>query len=344
MEYLKKIEIEEFDRFASSSEMGSIFQSSAWAKTKSNWKAIYTGVREDGKLIAAAMVLLRDVKAGLKFAYCPRGPLMDYQNPEMVSFYLSHLKKQLAEEHAVLCKFDPHIIIGRIPYEEKEKVSSFQDEDLVHTITSAGCRFCGYTMMFEQTIQPRIQMNYVIPEPFDAGIPHKTIKKIHASYNKGVSIKVEHTADSLEAMVACTENRHQIRLRSRAYFQTMLDSYGEDAAVLSAYQDDTLLSSCLLVAGPSAVEILYSGYDDRYKHTNSTYPLRYEAIRWTAEHGRRYFCFGGVEGTMDDGLTIFKSSFRPMIDIYIGEFDLLTMAVSPIVSRSFSRIKSRISM
>lgn len=344
MEYCEKLTAEEFDAFASGSEMNSIFQSSAWAETKSNWKPLYIGVKDNGQIIAAALVLLRQAAMGYSFAYCPRGPIMDYQNEELLSFFLTNMKNQLKHERAALCKFDPHVIIGSIPYEEKDQVASFHDDVLVHRLESCGCRFCGYTMMFEQTIQPRIQMNYPIEDPFDARIPHKTVKKIHSSRNKGVIIREEHNADSLEAMVSCTENRHQIRLRNREYFQSMLDSFGKEAIVLSAYQQDQLLSSCLLVSSASTAEILYSGYDDRFKHTNSTYPLRYEAIRWAAEHGKKNFCFGGVEGTMDDGLTIFKSSFRPMIDIYIGEFDLMTMGISPFISRHFSRIKNRISM
>lgn len=31
---------------------------------------------------------------------------------------------------------------------------------------------------------------------------------------------------------------------------------------------------------------------------------------------------GGVEGTLDDGLSVFKSNYNPTVVEYVGEFDL----------------------
>ena len=40
------------------------------------------------------------------------------------------------------------------------------------------------------------------------------------------------------------------------------------------------------------------------------------------EHGYEYVTMGGVEGTLKDGLSVYKSNFNPMVNEFIGEFDL----------------------
>ena len=45
-------------------------------------------------------------------------------------------------------------------------------------------------------------------------------------------------------------------------------------------------------------------------------------MKRTKANGCTSFNFGRVEGSLDDGLFTFKSSFDPEIDVFIGEFIL----------------------
>lgn len=85
---------------------------------------------------------------------------------------------------------------------------------------------------------------------------------------------------------------------------------------------EVIVSALLLVHDGTTCELLYSGLNENYRRYLAAYSLRYKAIEWAAEQGCRYFNFGGVEGSLDDGLFTFKSSFNPKINVYIGEFDL----------------------
>ena len=336
---------EQFDEFSEKHPLNSIFQTSAWAKLKSNWEAHYVGVKDNDELKAAALVLIREVKLGYKFAYCPRGPLLDYEDEETRTFFFSNLKTYLKKHKVLLGKCDPHIVIEEVPFGEKERINDVKNDKFVADMHKSGAYHTGYVLKIKDSIQPRIQLNYPITEVFDERIPKKTMKKVRASYNKGVVIKEEHTAASLAEMVRYTENRHGIMLRNETYFTNIMEAFGDNAAVLAAYAEDKLISACLLVSSANTTEILYSGYMDEYKHYNSTYPLRYEAIKWASEHGKANFNFGGVEGTMDDGLTMFKSSFDPLIDVYVGEFDILPYPLlSTIVSKSFNLLKSKMNV
>lgn len=74
-------------------------------------------------------------------------------------------------------------------------------------------------------------------------------------------------------------------------------------------------------------ELLYAGMDGRYNKFNAPYVSYIEAIEW-AEKAGCYKCnFGGVQGTLDDGLTSFKEKFLPTFEDYLGEFDLPVMPI-----------------
>lgn len=322
MEYIENLDENEFEEFARNHDLNSIFQSVAWARTKSNWEHLYTGIKDNGKLICAALVLVRDLKFNYKFAYIPRGPLIDYDNEEVLSFYFDNLKKQLKKNKVLLCKFDPNVVIDEIDFEEKDKILNYKDDEFVKRLEKFDIGFNGYTLKIKDSIQPRIQMEKELMD-LENTLPGKTGKIIRASYKKGVKIINEHNnPESVANMVVYTTKRHQIKLRNYDYFKRILDSFGENSTVFSAYLDDKLISSTLIVYSKNTCEALYAGYVDEYKNYNSTYPLRFEAMKWARSKGCKYYNFGGVEGSLDDGLTLFKSKFMPRIKIYIGEFNM----------------------
>lgn len=310
-----------FDDFATIHPMNSIFQNSAWSKVKSNWECIYVAVFEKNIIVAAALVLLRPIKLNIKFGYINNGPLIDFNDTDLVSFFFQNLKLEMRKKKVLFVKVDPKHTILHTTVDQKELVKDYRDERFVSLLKNCGLKHSGYTMSLHETIQPRIQMTFVINDNIDTTIGSKTMKKVRASIRKGVNFKFERKAENLAHLINYTENRHDIKLRDESYFQSILDNFKNDAVVLTAYFEGVPISSCLLVKSKDTCEILYSGYDDDFKHLKSTYPMRYKAIEYAKEKECSYFNFGGVDGSLDDGLTIFKSSFRPKVYVYIGEFE-----------------------
>ena len=76
----------EFNEFAGNHENTHLLQSYQWAQVKSTYKPLYVGVKEDDKLVATALILIRSLPLGQKFAYIPRGPLIDFTNLELLKF------------------------------------------------------------------------------------------------------------------------------------------------------------------------------------------------------------------------------------------------------------------
>lgn len=97
-------------------------------------------------------------------------------------------------------------------------------------------------------------------------------------------------------------------------FRTMLDQ-GLPAG-------ETAIAGILSVNYGPTCEMLYAGMDERFKAFMPQYKEYVENFRWAFDKGCKVASMGGVEGTLDDGLTKFKDNFAPTINEFIGEFDI----------------------
>ena len=91
--FFKNINQEEFDEFVKNHEYCNLLQSYNWAKVKSNWDHMYTGVYKDNELVATGLVLIKRLPLSYCMYYLPRGPIMDYKDKELVQYYFDQLKK-----------------------------------------------------------------------------------------------------------------------------------------------------------------------------------------------------------------------------------------------------------
>lgn len=62
--------------------------------------------------------------------------------------------------------------------------------------------------------------------------------------------------------------------------------------------------------------------NDEFKKFYPQYSLYPKVFEEAYKDGIIWANMGGIEGSLDDGLTKFKSNFNPMIEEYVGEFNL----------------------
>lgn len=93
------------------------------------------------------------------------------------------------------------------------------------------------------------------------------------------------------------------------------DNYNRDG-------DIAVISGALCVKYGNTAEILYAGMDERYKRYMAPYASFYKCMTWSFEHGCAWCNMGGIEGDLKGGLTNFKANYNPIINEFIGEFDL----------------------
>ena len=234
MKFLTDINNEKYTEFIKSHKHGNMMQAIEWSAIKNTWGAVRVAVSDDeDNIIAAAQVLTRK---GLW--YVPRGPILDYNNKELLGFFLTNLKKFAKTKQAKLVKLDIPIAV------KDEKLTNFKDVDvdysndeLIKTFKSYGYNHKGFSLDMSSTIQPRFNTVTKLEQPVPDLFSKDTRRLIRDADKKFVEVRrcgKENLDDFLFAL-ACTEKRKNISLRGREYFENLLDTFGDNALLYISY-------------------------------------------------------------------------------------------------------------
>ncbi|HHS8197429.1 TPA: aminoacyltransferase [Streptococcus pyogenes] len=93
------------------------------------------------------------------------------------------------------------------------------------------------------------------------------------------------------------------------------------------YPEEVVVAGILSISYGNVMEMLYAGMNDNFKKFYPQYLLYPKVFQDAYQDGIIWANMGGVEGSLDDGLTKFKANFAPTIEEFIGEFNL---PVSPL--------------
>lgn len=234
MKFLTDINNEKYTEFIKSHKHGNMMQAIEWSAIKNTWGAVRVAVSDDeDNIIAAAQVLTRK---GLW--YVPRGPILDYNNKELLGFFLTNLKQFARTKQAKLVKLDIPIAV------KDEKLANFKDVDvdrsndeLIKTFKSYGYNHKGFSLDMSSTIQPRFNTVTKLEQPVPDLFSKDTRRLIRDADKKFVEVRrcgKENLDDFLFAL-ACTEKRKNISLRGREYFENLLDTFGDNALLYISY-------------------------------------------------------------------------------------------------------------
>ena len=393
--YTYKIGItaEEHDEFVKTSPQTNLLQSANWAKIKDNWGNERLGVYQDHKLVAVASILIQPLPLGFTMLYIPRGPIMDYQNSELVAFMLQSIKTYAKSKRAVFAKFDPSLFLrkGLIAQEVKDQEATLA---IIQSLKDCGVEWVGRTEDMGETIQPRFQAN-IYKEYFTEDQLSKSTKQaIRTARNKGVEVIFGGTEllDEFAALMKKTEARKGIHLRGRDYYEKLLTTYAGQSYItlsrinlahrlaslkeqleknqaeasrfnektkpgkidnnrqekerleeeiqflhqeLKAGQEIVSLSGTLTLEFGGTSENVYAGMDENFRRYQPAILTWYETAQHAFDRGATWQNMGGVENQLDGGLYHFKSKFNPMIEEFVGEFNLPTSMLYPLVNKAY---------
>ena len=376
------ISVKEHDDFVSHHPQINLLQSSSWAKIKDNWENERLGFYKNGELVAVASILIKKLLLGYTMMYIPRGPIMDYQDKDLVTFVMRSLKQFGFRRRSVFIKFDPALILKQYPIDQSS--AEFSENKLsveaIQNLKDANCQWSGRTIAMSETIQPRYQANRILKEEGVSDFPKHTKRLMRDAVKRGVSTYRGSLSDisNFETIVALTERRKNVSLRNQEYFQKLMEIYGEDAylhlakinvpehlmeyreqlqqikkdlsetdeyqkkrltklqqqaksiekyiiefqELVQQYPEEIVIAGVLSVSFGETLEMLYAGMDDRFKKFYPQYILYPKVFDDAFNDGKIWANMGGIEGTLDDGLSDFKSNFSPVVQEYIGEFTL----------------------
>jgi lipid II:glycine glycyltransferase (peptidoglycan interpeptide bridge formation enzyme) len=155
--YIKELTNDEFIEFTSSFPYKSFYQTPEYAFVMNNDKneAFFLGLKDDNYTLAACLIIV-EKRNGFKYAYTPRGFLINFNDYTLLNEFTKLLKEFLGKKDIVALKINPMLIRNiynnnkQIIYKNKHYDSIFEQ------LIKLGYNHCGYNDYFE-AIKPRFE-------------------------------------------------------------------------------------------------------------------------------------------------------------------------------------------
>lgn len=194
----------QFNKFASTHRYRNYYQTTAYGNTmvKFGYNVHYLGVVNDNnKLIAASLILYKEVFMSNKIAYAPRGILCDYDDKDVLKDIIDKIKKVLGKQGFMLLRIDPYI--PESIRDAKGHIININNQasDIIKNLKRLGFTYKGKTRFFE-TEKPRWEALVLLNRDSRDIFEHfdKRVRtKIRRAQNSGLEVYRD-TSNNVEAL------------------------------------------------------------------------------------------------------------------------------------------------
>ena len=199
-------------------------------RKKQGWKAHYVGVKENDKVIAASLLLSKKRHIKDEF-YAIRGPLVDFKNDKLLTFFINSIKTYIKENNGYFLRIDPYVEARSLDKDGKET------NEFDNTIIKENLKKLGFKEVIAKEMDDTIQAKfmYVIDlndslESTMKDMDSKTRQMIRKNEKMGIVIK-KGTRDDIpifnDIMKHTSERRHFID-RGLNFYRDMYDCLSKD--------------------------------------------------------------------------------------------------------------------
>ncbi len=218
---IRQLTNQEFNNFSDNFSLKSIYQTSEYGFVMNNhgYDSLLIGLEDNGVILAATLLLVKK-EGKFRYAYAPKGFLIDYDDFELVFKFTSLIKPFLAKDNIVAIKVNP-LIIRRI-YDFKKQVSFDKPnyEDINKFLQQNGYYHLGYNNFFE-ALKPRFEAFVDISlseQELFKNLNKQFRTKIRTAIKSGVKI-FKGQATELDYLARFTKDKY---VRELNYYQDCL--------------------------------------------------------------------------------------------------------------------------
>lgn len=215
---LKELTNQEFNNFIANSLTKSIYQTPEYGMIMANqgFKSILLGLLKDGIVIAATLILINK-EDGFKYAYAPRGFIMNYEDFYLLKDFTLQIKNYLGKIGVIGIKINPPIIKSVYDFKKQTKETNPKYDLIYEALKNNGYYHLGYNNFFE-ALKPRfeavIDLNQSIYNLFK-NIKKEYRTKIRSAIKNGVKT-YKGSINDLEHLYNFTKHRYK---RNLEYFK-----------------------------------------------------------------------------------------------------------------------------
>ena len=234
---LEELTKEEFNEYASKHPLNMFFQSSYWGELKSitGWKHFMVGIKNDGKIEAATLILGKKIPIFNRYIYyAPRGFLIDYNNTELLKKFTLEVKKYLKKKKGIFIKINPYLIYQERDINGDIVENGIDNKNVVVELKKLGFIHTGFTINYGKDLEPRwisvLDLEGKTEEGLLKDMRSTTRWGINNSYKHGLKlVEIDKSRiNEFKKLMEHTGERRGFIDRSEAYYEKMYDAFSKD--------------------------------------------------------------------------------------------------------------------
>lgn len=317
--HFEQISPTEFREYADNSPYKSFMQTPEIAqyREQNGWTAYYFAVKDsDGKILAATMAVAKPTFLGKSTFVTPGGPLLDFENTELTTFFFKHLKSYLKSHNGYTLHIDPYYELV-----QRDRGGEIVPDGFNHKKALRNLKSLGFTPV--DSTQPKylfcLDLQNRTPDQLFADMKRNTRNHIRKAEKMGVQVRElkREELNIFKQITESTSHRRHFADRPLSYYEQMYDLFHAKGEVqfLVAEADNIPLSAAMFITYGDEVIYLFSGSDEKYmKDYNAQYLIQWHMIKYALEHKFKTYNFYGIQGlpdksSKDYGVYDFKKGF-----------------------------------
>ena len=311
---MKFVEItpDEFQDFAAKSPYKSFMQTTeiATLREKNGWTPYFLAATDNNTIKAATLLLAKPTFLGKSTFIAPGGPLLDFEDIKLATFFLANLKKYVKTHNGYVLNISPYYELKARDRNGAMLEGGFNFENSLKVL-----KFLNFREISHPS-QPKYMFAFDIdnrtPEELMANFKSNTRNHIKKAEKMGVKIRELQKSELniLKQITESTSKRRNFTDQPLSYYEQMYDLFCPQnnakflvaEAVLEGDKHPTPLSAAMfLLYGDEAV-YLFSGSDEKYmRDYNAQYLIQWHMIEYAASHHFKRYNFYGISGLPKDG-------------------------------------------
>lgn len=202
-------------------------------REKSNWKSYFVGVKENKKVVAAALLLSHKRKFNVNEFYSPRGFLLDYNNKELLTFFVEKVKEFAKSKNGYILRIDPYVIYKQRDINGDIVEGGEDNSHVVEQLTSLGFKKVKTENMEQVGWMFSLGLEGKTEEQILKEMKPNTRNTIRKAEKLGITM-TELSYDELDRFQSIMEEtgeRKNFAVRNVEYFQNMYNLFHESNEV-----------------------------------------------------------------------------------------------------------------
>ena len=225
-EYRKYWENHPLKAFLSAPEIGEL-------RKNNGWDVYFVGVKKKSDVAAAAMIVSHKRHFGKYEFYAPRGVLVDYEDKELLNYFLKEIKKFVKEHHGYIFRMDPYVI-----YKERDIDGNIVEGGEDHSNVVSFLEEFGFKKV---SIPEMEQVGWMFSLPLEGKSREQILKEmkpntrntIRKTEKIGITVKElgYDELDRFQNIMVETGERKNFSIRSVDYYKKMYELFHDKGEV-----------------------------------------------------------------------------------------------------------------